>query len=281
MSSPIKYVPRLPSSNPNVPRESVVLEFFRLLLGLSLVLIVIWFGLGLITNILIERLPASYETYLGRFFPALNSNQTDFKEEQIRLESLVNALSVWLPEGAIQIPVGIIESDEINAYTTPGPRIYVTTGLLKGVSSENELSMVLGHELGHVANRDALKGLGRLLPLGLLSFLVLGENDSATRLLFAGIDLGQLSFSRNQELAADQLGLELLQRHYGHVAGAAEFFEKLSKDELVIPMGSFLQTHPYSESRVEHIRTLTEQSAYEIKPDLVPFQFPNPQGVPQ
>ena len=36
-------------------------------------------------------------------------------------------------------------------------------GLLAQAESENELMMVLGHELGHFANRDHLRGLGRAL----------------------------------------------------------------------------------------------------------------------
>ena len=46
----------------------------------------------------------------------------------------------------------------MNAVALPGGNIVVFAGLLKEIKSENELAMILGHELGHFAHRDHLRG---------------------------------------------------------------------------------------------------------------------------
>lgn len=52
---------------------------------------------------------------------------------------------------------GIIDTDEINAFATPGGYVFITTGLLKILSNENELAGVLAHEIGHIEHGDGLR----------------------------------------------------------------------------------------------------------------------------
>ncbi len=48
-----------------------------------------------------------------------------------------------------------------NASSLPDGRIYLTTGMLAHVENEAQLAMVLGHEIGHVAEEHALESLRR------------------------------------------------------------------------------------------------------------------------
>ena len=64
--------------------------------------------------------------------------------------------------------VYVTEVDDINAIALPGSNIIVFSGLLQNIQSENELVMVLGHELGHYAHKDHLRGLGRGLGISLV-----------------------------------------------------------------------------------------------------------------
>lgn len=57
----------------------------------------------------------------------------------------------------VKYKFGIIETDDINAFATPGGYVFVTTGLLKILSNENELAGVLAHEIGHIEHGDGLK----------------------------------------------------------------------------------------------------------------------------
>lgn len=57
----------------------------------------------------------------------------------------------------INYKFGIIDTDEINAFAAPGGYVFVTTGLLKVLSNENELAGVLAHEIGHIEHGDGLR----------------------------------------------------------------------------------------------------------------------------
>jgi Zn-dependent protease with chaperone function len=65
----------------------------------------------------------------------------------------------------MQYKIHIIPDPRINAMALPGGNIVVFSALIKETGSENELAFVLAHELGHFANRDHLRGLGRRLLL--------------------------------------------------------------------------------------------------------------------
>jgi predicted Zn-dependent protease len=45
---------------------------------------------------------------------------------------------------------GVIDSDAVNAYATPGGFVFVTVGLMRQLNSEAELAGVLAHEIAHV-----------------------------------------------------------------------------------------------------------------------------------
>src|SRR4029078_1386260 len=47
----------------------------------------------------------------------------------------------------------VLDSDEINAFTTGGGYVYITRGIMNYLNNEAELEAVLGHEIGHVCAR--------------------------------------------------------------------------------------------------------------------------------
>jgi predicted Zn-dependent protease len=57
-----------------------------------------------------------------------------------------------------KINVYLMENEEINAVALPGGNIVVFTGLVAQVESENELAMVLAHEMGHFTHRIIYAG---------------------------------------------------------------------------------------------------------------------------
>ena len=78
----------------------------------------------------------------------------------------------------------------------PGGQIMVFSGLLKKVNLENELAMVLGHELGHYAHRDHLRGMGRGLGVTLGLAMLFGQ-DSAVAGIASDLFLGmEMRYSR-------------------------------------------------------------------------------------
>ena len=116
--------------------------------------------------------------------------------------------------------VSTIDSSVNNAFAIPGGYIYTTRQLVALMNNEAELAAVLGHEVAHVAARHAqrrqqnatrntlLGGLGAILSGVLLGNSQIGQTLS--RGLLQGSQMLTLSFSRNQELEADRLGIGYL-----------------------------------------------------------------------
>jgi predicted Zn-dependent protease len=118
--------------------------------------------------------------------------------------------------------VSLLNSPVNNAFAMPGGYIYTTRQLVTLMNSEAELAAVLGHEVGHVAARHSQRRqkaatTNTLLGGGLaiLSGVLLGDSgigQTLSRGFLEGSQLLTLSFSRNQELEADGLGIEYLGR---------------------------------------------------------------------
>lgn len=51
----------------------------------------------------------------------------------------------------------VLNTPEVTAFSVPGGDVYVTTGLLRHLTSEDELAVVLGHEIAHINERHLMK----------------------------------------------------------------------------------------------------------------------------
>ncbi len=106
----------------------------------------------------------------------------------------------------------IIDSSDINAFALPGGYVYINRGLLAYLTSEAQLAAVLGHEIGHITARHAVRQQAAGKTANILSTAVvfatgvssLGETAS----LFGGALVS--GYGRDMELEADGLGAEYL-----------------------------------------------------------------------
>jgi predicted Zn-dependent protease len=157
------------------------------------------------------------------------------------------------------VKLTVLDSPVINAMALPG-HVYVTRGLLGLGNSEAELAGVLGHELGHIYKRHTAKRVSRG-NMAALGSVLLGVLTGSSAVMQTAGQLGQvylLSFSREQEYEADQVGVSLLAATGYDPAAAADFLDTLdhySKLEAKIAGQSaappeFLSTHPNTAERV-------------------------------
>jgi predicted Zn-dependent protease len=108
----------------------------------------------------------------------------------------------------------VLDSEEVNAFALPGGFVYITRGIMAYLNSEAELVAVLGHEVGHVTARHAVRqqsgataaGVGATL-IGILT----GSGDLANLANMAGTALVR-GYGRDMELEADSIGAEYLAR---------------------------------------------------------------------
>jgi len=140
----------------------------------------------------------------------------------------------------------IVDDNNVNAFATMGGFVYLHTGLLALADNEAELASVMGHEIGHITGRHALKQMRKqALTQGLLGAAGLDQNAAVQ----IGVELAVTRpNSREDELEADQLGLKNLENAGYATIGMINFMEKLLKAGGNVP--EFLSTHPATSERV-------------------------------
>lgn len=264
------FVPKEPpaaSENVNVSPSHPLSEFAILMAGLAGLLFGVWLLLGLMVDWLVPRLDAKTESQLAQLYAPLLAS-TDSGEGSLALQKeLDQLLALQFPDPA-QRPayrVHLQTESDANALALPGGHIVVLSGLVAQAESENELNFVLGHELGHLIHRDHLRGLGRGLVMYTLAEALFGSHNLISGMAENSLRNLQLTFSRGQENAADQLGLALLVKKYGHAGGATAFFKRLAQAETQPRFLSYLATHPHPQDRVETLEALIEKAGYAIK----------------
>ncbi len=157
--------------------------------------------------------------------------------------------------------VNVIDSDERNAFCMPGARIMVYSGLITQLElTDDELAVVLGHEIGHALREHSREQLSQALAaqagIG-AGAAVLGANTGAADIATVGYQaLIATRFSRTDETEADQIGLELSARAgYDPRAGLTLWKKMMGAGQGGRPP-EFLSTHPAEGSRIQTISAL-------------------------
>jgi predicted Zn-dependent protease len=159
--------------------------------------------------------------------------------------------------------VTILDDDEtLNAFAAPGGYIWVYTGLIRFLESEDQLTGVLGHEIAHADRRHSTEQLTKLYGISTLIDLTLGEDPGLLAEIAAG--LVGLSFSRTQEAEADEYSVIYLCDTDYAANGAAGFFELLAGSP---ESPEFLSSHPSSESRVADIDAKAKALGCSVEPN--------------
>jgi Zn-dependent protease with chaperone function len=149
--------------------------------------------------------------------------------------------------------VNLIGSSSINAFCMPGGKIALFTGLLDKLQlSDDEIAMVTGHEMAHALREHAreriakTQGTGALLSLGAALFGLGQLGDVAANV---GTQLLSLKFSRDDEIEADLVGLEMGARTGFQPRASVSLWQKMGQASNREGSTSFLSTHPTGPDR--------------------------------
>lgn len=164
----------------------------------------------------------------------------------------------------------IIHDDStLNAFCTPGGYIYIYTGILKFLETEDEFAGVLGHEIGHADMRHSTRQMTKMFGVSVLTSIILGDQSMLGQVTAA---LVNLQFSRKHENEADERSVKYLCPTDYNASAGAGFFEKITALGGPNPP-EFLSTHPNPKDRIENFRTYSEEMGCEgSKTYKTPYQ---------
>jgi predicted Zn-dependent protease len=170
----------------------------------------------------------------------------------------------------------LIEDDAINAWAMPGGKVVIYTGLFKIVQNENDLAVVMGHEIAHAFAKHGSERMsqGLLVELGAIGLSeALETRPAETQELFMqsygiGTQVGLLlPYSRVHETEADHLGLIFMAMAGYDPNVAVSFWERMSqasgKGDYV---PEILSTHPADSTRIANIKNLLPEAMRYYRP---------------
>ncbi|HEY9235351.1 MAG TPA: M48 family metallopeptidase [Phenylobacterium sp.] len=155
----------------------------------------------------------------------------------------------------------VFDRPEINAFVLPNGKVAAFKGLMDFARDDDELAGVLGHEVGHILARHPAERVSQQLAVqvgvGVLqAILANGDYGQHAGEIAGALGMGAvygviLPYSRNHELEADRLGVDLAQRAGLDPAGAIRFFERMASEGRKQPEPpEVLSTHPADAHRL-------------------------------
>ena len=153
-----------------------------------------------------------------------------------------------------QWEVNVFRAPTINAFCMPGGKIAFFTGIIEQLKlTDDEIAMIMGHEIAHALREHARERLAKstLTNLGITAVsILLGQTAGA--LAQAGGGLYSLKFSRGDETEADLVGMELAARAGYDPRSGVVLWQKMAQAAKGAPP-QWLSTHPSSKTRIETI----------------------------
>jgi len=152
-----------------------------------------------------------------------------------------------------QWEVNLIASNQVNAFCMPGGKIAFYTGILEQLQlTDDEVAMIMGHEMAHALREHARERMGKSaatnIGASLLSQL-LGLGDLGQTVAGIGVQLINLRFGREDESEADLVGMELGARAGFNPRAGISLWQKMEAANKGAPP-QWLSTHPAGATRI-------------------------------
>ena len=157
--------------------------------------------------------------------------------------------------------VNLIGSDQVNAFCMPGGKIAFFHGILNKLNlTDDEVAMVMGHEIAHALREHARERMGKSMATntlskigGALASVYLGVDPRLTdAVAMQGANLISLKFSREDESEADLVGMELAARAGYNPRAGVSLWQKMSAANKGAPP-QWMSTHPSGKTRIKDI----------------------------
>ena len=161
----------------------------------------------------------------------------------------------------------VIKAQDPNAFAIPGGHIFVSSGLIRFVDTEDELAGVMGHEIGHSVLRHIDKAMDRAKRLSLLTLAAIiagaflsAKSSSGGGTTLAGGAMGMaealmLKYSRGNEEEADTRGMKYMTDAGYDPRAMVTFLKKIYRLERASSpdVPTYLETHPGIDDRITYL----------------------------
>ncbi len=170
---------------------------------------------------------------------------------------IVPHAQAWNPRAAQwKWEVNLIAARQINAFCMPGGKIAFFTGILEQLKlSDDEVAMVMGHEIAHALREHARERIGKNAATSLGANLltqIFGLGQLGQAATHYGAQLLTLEFSREDESEADLVGMELAARAGFNPRAGVSLWQKMGAASKGAPP-QWLSTHPSGRTRIQDI----------------------------
>jgi predicted Zn-dependent protease len=200
----------------------------------------------------------------------------------VRLQKYVNLVGTVLAQNSsrpeLVFHFAVIDSDEINAYSTPGGYLFVTTAAVARMENEAELAGVLAHEIAHVTERHIVKELNlraaEKSPVSSIAALIGGATESAGVAFSQAVDravdiIFRDGYKKGDEMQADTDAVLLCAFAGYDPAGLVTFLDKVSKVKSGVG-----KTYPVYDVRLATLqKTASDEGIAELKLALFGERF--------
>ena len=157
----------------------------------------------------------------------------------------------------------LINDSQVNAFCLPGGKIVVYEGLMPLVSSDDELAVVIGHEVAHAVAKHSNERMSQQLMSQYGAQLLgqaLSTKSAAVRQLGSTVyGLGSqygmmLPYSRKHEIEADYMGMVFMAMAGYDPDAALIFWQKMASGKTA-GTPEFMSTHPADATRIQSIQS--------------------------
>ena len=198
------------------------------------------------------------------------------------IENLIKEIVSPIADAAGQkkenLEIFIIDDNQLNAFVTPGQKIFIFSGLITNSKNVNALEGVIAHELGHITGRHHVKIYEQLeksraitlagIILGGAVSVLTGDPDAAAAIAGGALTTSTrslLSFSRTQEGSADQAGFSFLKNSGKSLCGIISFLELLENTQVSYQENAYTQSHPLTRERIRDAKNAAKDENCERK----------------
>jgi len=187
------------------------------------------------------------------------------------LQRYVNRVGRWLASHSerpdLNWRFGVLESDNINAFATPGGYVLVTKGLVMSMRSEAELAGVLAHEISHVVQKHHLKAIqkGAWAQVGAnVATEYLNQRSrnpvgsaAGQRLLSGMKEVMLRGLDKDDEFEADRMGVVIAARAGYDPFGLPTVLQLLNAMPQDSALALLFATHPSPNDRLDALERVT------------------------